>query len=51
MELWSYGVMELWSYGVKELSQMFGCRVDGNPCQLVNLKCLVAERTAILVNS
>ena len=36
MELRSYGVMELWSYGVKELSQMLGCRVDGNPCQLVN---------------
>ena len=28
--------MELRSYGVKELSQMLGCRVDGNPYQLVN---------------
>ena len=27
---------ELRSYGVKELSQMLGCRVDGNPYQLVN---------------
>jgi len=26
--------MELRSYGVKELSQMLGCRVDDNPCQL-----------------
>ena len=27
--------MELRSYGVKELSQMLGCRVDDNRCQLV----------------
>ena len=26
--------MELRSYGVKELSQMLGCRVDDNTCQL-----------------